>query len=144
MHTACEICRLERVQNGAIGSEYTMKFQLVTGFLAGLYFLSISAGVCGKIEEIDERQVGQHIGQEVIVRGTVTEVARDNDEVFICFGGRYPNQPFKGFIAAGSPIGRDKTLDSLVGKKIAISGKITKYNGKPEIVISSLTQILRH
>jgi hypothetical protein len=71
-----------------------MKFQLVTGFLAGLYFLSISAGVCGKIEEIDERQVGQHIGQEVIVRGTVTEVA--------------------------------------------------KYNGKPEIVISSLTQILRH
>lgn len=49
---------------------------------------------------------------------------------------------FKGFIAATSPIGRDKALDALEGKKIGISGKITEYNGKPEIVINSLTQIL--
>jgi hypothetical protein len=119
-----------------------MKFQSLTGFLAGLYFLSICSGVCGKPQEIDVKQVGQYIGEEKIVRGTVTQVARDNDEVFICFDGRYPNQAFKGFIAAGSPIGRDKTLNSLAGKKIGISGKITTYNGKPEIVISSLMQIL--
>jgi len=75
--------------------------------------------------------VVQNIGEEVIVRDTVTEVARDNDEVFICFEGRYPNQAFKGFIAAGSPIGRDKSLSSLAGKKIGIFGKITTYNGKP-------------
>jgi hypothetical protein len=121
-----------------------MKFQSLTGFLAALYFLSICSGVRGKPQEIGVKQVGQPIGEEVIVRGTVTQVARDNDEVFICFDGRYPNQTFKGFIAAGSPIGRDKTLNSLAGKKIGISGKITTYNGKPEIVISSLTQTLRN
>ena len=78
------------------------------------------------------------------MRGTVTQVARSNGEVFICFGGRYPNQAFKGFIAAGSAIGRDKTLSFLAGKRVGIFGKITTYNGKPEILISSLTQILRY
>ena len=121
-----------------------MKFLSLTGFLSGIYFFTILTGVCGKPREIDVQQVGQHIGEEVIVRGTVTQVARDHDEVFICFGGRYPNQPFKGFIAAGSPIGRDKTLNSLTGKRIGVFGIITAYNGKPEMVISSLAQILRN
>jgi hypothetical protein len=120
-----------------------MKFQSLTAVLAGLCFLSICAGVCGQPLEIDVKQVGQHIGEDVVVRGTVTEVARDHDEVFICFDGRYPHQSFKGFIAAGSPIGRDKTLNSLTGKKVGISGKVTSYNGKPEIVIRSLAQIIR-
>ena len=87
----------------------------------GSYLLAVAGGICGMVTEINEEQVSQHIGQEVIVRGRVTQVARDRGEVFICFGGKYPNQPFKGFI----------------------SGKTAEYNGKPEIVISSLAQILR-
>jgi hypothetical protein len=62
----------------------------------------------------------------VIVRGRVTQVARDRGEVFICFGGKYPNQPFKAFIEASSPLAKDKTLDALAGKQIGISGKITE------------------
>ena len=120
-----------------------MKSQCLTVLLAGLCFLAIHAGVCGQPLEIDVKQAAQHIGEDVIVRGTVTEVARDHDEVFICFDGKYPHQSFKGFIAAGSPIGRDKTLNSLTGKRIGISGKVTSYNGKPEIDIHSLTQIIR-
>jgi hypothetical protein len=120
-----------------------MKSQFLTALLAGLCFLPIHAGVCGHPLEIDVKQVAQHIGEVVIVRGTVTEVARDHDEVFICFEGRYPHQSFKGFIAAGSPIGRDKALNSLTGKRIGISGKVTSYNGKPKIDIHSLTQIIR-
>jgi DNA/RNA endonuclease YhcR with UshA esterase domain len=119
-----------------------IKFLSFSGFLAGCYFLSVTAGLCGKPQEIEVNQVGQHIGEEVIVRGTVTQVARSHHEVFICFGGKYPEQVFKGFIPAGSPIGRNKTLDSLEGKKIGIFGKITTYNGKAEIDISSMTQVL--
>lgn len=122
----------------------TMKLQFLSGFFAGLYFLSVSLGICGTLLEISVKQVGQHLGEEVIVRGLVTQVVRDHDEVFICFGGKYPNQSFKGFIAAKAPIGGDKSLDALEGKKIGISGKITEYNGKPEIVISSLAQVLRN
>jgi hypothetical protein len=69
------------------------------------------------VTEINEEQVSQHIGQEVIVRGRVTQVARDHGEVFICFGGKYPNQPFKRFIEASSPLAKDKTLDALAGNK---------------------------
>jgi hypothetical protein len=122
---------------------FLMKSHFLTALLAGLWFFAICAGVCGQPLEIDVKQVAQHIGEDVIVHGIVTEVARDHDEVFICFDGRYPHQSFKGFIAAGSPIGRDKTLNSLTGKRIGISGKVTSYNGKPEIDIHSLTQIIR-
>jgi hypothetical protein len=57
--------------------------------------------------------------------------------------GNNPNQPFKGFIEASSQLAKDKTLDALAGKQIGISGKITEYNGKPEIVINSIAQHLR-
>lgn len=59
----------------------------------GSYLLAVAGGICGMVTEINEEQVSQHIGQEVIVRGRVTQVARDRGEVFICFGGKYPNQP---------------------------------------------------
>ena len=83
----------------------------------GSYLLAVAGGICGMVTEINEEQVSQHIGQEVIVRGRVTQVARDRGEVFICFGGKYPNQPFKGFIEASSPLVKDKTLDALAGNK---------------------------
>jgi hypothetical protein len=121
-----------------------VKFLFLTGFLAGFYFLSVCAGGSGEPREITVEQVDHHLGEKIIVRGTVTEVARSNGEVFICFGRRYPNQAFKGFIAAGSAIGKDKSLNFLAGKKVGLFGKIATYNGKPEIEISSLTQILRY
>lgn len=121
-----------------------MKFLSLTGFLVGFYLLAVCPGVCEEPREITVEQVDRHLGEELIVRGTVTEVARSNGEVFICFGGHYPNQAFKGYIAAGSAIGRDETLNFLAGKKIGIFGRITTYNGKAEILIRSLTQILRY
>ena len=120
-----------------------MKSRPLSILSIGSYLLAVAGGICGMVTEINEEQVSQHIGQEVIVRGRVTQVARNRGEVFICFGGKYPNRPFKGFIEASSPLAKDKTLDALAGKQIGISGKITEYNGKPEIVISSLAQILR-
>ena len=119
-----------------------MKILSLTGFAVGFFLLSICPGACEKPREITVEQAAHHLGEEIIVRGTVTQIARSHGEVFICFGGQYPNQAFKGFIAAGSTIGRDKTLDTLAGIKIGIYGKITGYQGRPEIVIRSLNQIL--
>jgi hypothetical protein len=99
-------------------------------------------GCCGPVIEIDEKQVGNYVGQEVVVRGRVTQVAHDKGEVFICFGGQYPNQSFKGFIDASSPLAKDRTLSALAGKKLRIADRITEYNRKPEIVITSRSQIL--
>jgi hypothetical protein len=87
-----------------------MKTRLLAMLLAGFSLLAVSLGICGSFREIDVKQVANHIGQKVIVRGRVTQVARDHGEVFICFGGKYPNQPFKGFIEASSPLMKDKTF----------------------------------
>jgi hypothetical protein len=38
----------------------------------GSYLLAVAGGICGMVTEINEEQVSQHIGQEVVVRARVT------------------------------------------------------------------------
>jgi hypothetical protein len=55
-------------------------------------------------------------------------------------GGKYPNQAFTAFIPAKSA-GQFPDVQNYNGKTVAMSEKITIYRGKPEIVVSSPTQL---
>ena len=64
---------------------------------------------------------------------------------FLDFGGHYPNQIFTGFVPAQNvaTVGGQKFLESLAGKPVTLSGRIELYKGRPEIVISSPSQIVK-
>jgi DNA/RNA endonuclease YhcR with UshA esterase domain len=60
--------------------------------------------------------------------------------IFLNMGGKYPNQAFTAFIPSGSA-GQFPNAQQYEGRIISVSGKISLYKGKPEIIVTSPTQI---
>jgi len=55
-------------------------------------------------------------------------------------GGTYPNQAFTASITARSA-SKFRNPQQYEGRIVGVSGKITLYRGKPEIIVTSLSQI---
>jgi DNA/RNA endonuclease YhcR with UshA esterase domain len=55
-------------------------------------------------------------------------------------GGKYPNQAFTAFIPSSSAP-QFSQPQQYEGRTVAVSGKITLYKGKPEIIVNSPSQI---
>ena len=86
-------------------------------------------------------QAKDHTGEFATVSGTVTEVyvsAKGN--VFLDFGGSYPHQAFTGVIFSRYA-GRFSNVSSYTGKNVAVTGKITLYAGRPEIIVKLPAQL---
>lgn len=83
-----------------------------------------------------------HVGQTATVEGVVSEVhtARSGKETLIDIGGTYPAQTFTGVIFAPS-MSTVGDVSDLTGKTIDITGTVQMFQGKPEVVITSRTQI---
>lgn len=82
-----------------------------------------------------------HVGQTVTVEGAVGGVhTARSGMTFIDIGGRYPDNAFTAVIFTGD---RSKFPDvqSLGGKTVDITGAVSLYRGKPEIVLKSADQI---
>ncbi|MGA3284833.1 MAG: hypothetical protein ABSD57_10310 [Verrucomicrobiota bacterium] len=53
--------------------------------------------------------------------------------------GRFLNEQFSAdWLASGAPVAQLQNLD---GKTISVKGTIQEYRGRPEIILSSLSQI---
>jgi len=74
--------------------------------------------------------------------GTVVSVHRtQSGNIYLNFGADYPHQTFSGpVLGPQTPALRD--LDWLAGKRVGIKGLIKIYKGRPEIVITSMEQIV--
>ena len=91
---------------------------------------------------IKDSEAAQYIGKNVEVRGLVVSVTTSPlGTAFINFGQEYPNQTFAGFIAAGSNLATDQRIATLQGKIIGITGTVELHDGKPEIKVTSASQI---
>ena len=92
--------------------------------------------------EISDTQVSIHVGQFVTVKGIVTQIVTTHkSNMLFNFGSLHPNQTFTAWIQSGTPFLSDPLLSSLEGKIVRVIGKIEVYNGKPEIRVSSRSQI---
>ena len=91
---------------------------------------------------IKDSEAVQYVGKNVEVRGLVVSVTTSPlGTAFINFGREYPNQTFAGFIAAGSNLATDQRIATLQGKIIGITGTVELHDGKPEIKVTSASQI---
>jgi hypothetical protein len=88
-----------------------------------------------------DREAAAHVGETATVVGVVVSVHRSKaGNVFLNFGADYPNQVFSGAVL--NP--RDpklEHLEGLAGKRVAVTGLIQLYKGRPEIVIQQVEQI---
>jgi DNA/RNA endonuclease YhcR with UshA esterase domain len=90
---------------------------------------------------ISPAQAVNHVGEEVIVRGQITQIVLSvNLTTHINFGGVYPNHVFTAtiFKANQKLFPRIRDLD---GKPVHVQGVVHLYRGKPEIVLTRPTQI---
>jgi DNA/RNA endonuclease YhcR with UshA esterase domain len=83
-----------------------------------------------------------HVGEIVTVEGVVSEVrhAASGKVTFIDIGGRYPNNAFAAVIFAEDE-SKFPNVDSLEGKTVDVSGAITLYKNRPEIILNDPRQI---
>jgi DNA/RNA endonuclease YhcR with UshA esterase domain len=81
-----------------------------------------------------------NIGKQVAITGKVAEVSKAEKIVRLNIDKAYPKQPFTAVIfAPNTNVFGD--LDSLKGKTVEITGKITDFRGHPQIVLTSTNQL---
>jgi hypothetical protein len=92
--------------------------------------------------QISDSQATSRLGEFVIIKGIVAEIVTTHKaNMLFNFGSVYPHQTFTAWIHRKAPFLNDPAL-KLQGKAVQIIGKIETYNGKPEICVSSRSQIL--
>ena len=63
-----------------------------------------------------------------------------NGNVFLDMGGHYPNQVFTAFVPASSA-SNVPNPSQYEGKTVSVKGKVVSHKGKPEIVVTSASQL---
>ncbi|MCB0725808.1 MAG: hypothetical protein KDC73_14025 [Ignavibacteriae bacterium] len=83
---------------------------------------------------------GDHVGESATVKGYVADVHITKKVAFLNFDKKYPKNTFTGVIFARSFSVFDN-IEQYEGKTISITGEISTYKGKPQIILENEDQI---
>lgn len=81
-----------------------------------------------------------HIGDSATVRGFVADVHIASKVTYLNFENRFPKNVFSCTVFAGS-LDKFGDLNAYEGKTVEVSGKISEYKGKPQMILWSEEQI---
>jgi len=81
-----------------------------------------------------------HINEEAAVSGYVADVVIRDRVSYLNFDKKYPKNTFTGVVFE-EKFGEVGDLEQYRNKNIELTGKITIYKGKPQIIINSKNQI---
>jgi hypothetical protein len=106
----------------------------------GIATLALVLGIA-RAATLPDSAASAHVGQTVTIQGTVSGVhVSDKGTVFINFGPAYPNQDFTAviFASAAAPFG---DVRRYTGKKLAVTGAVSMWKGKPETILRTPAQL---
>ena len=84
----------------------------------------------------------KHVGEIATITDKVNGVHQSGrGNIFLTLGGKNPNQIVTALIPAASA-GDFSNPQQYESKTVAVSGKITLYHGKPEIIVTNVSQIM--
>jgi len=89
---------------------------------------------------IKASEAKEYIGTNVVVTGTIAEVNKVERLVRLNFDKPFPKQPLTAVVFS-TKTNLFLDLETLKGKSVEISGKITDYHGRPQIVLESTNQL---
>ena len=92
---------------------------------------------------IDAKYAAQHVGESVVVHGTVAEVHQfKGGSISLDFGAKYPKDVFEVYIPVNlvSVTGNMREYES---KEMDVEGTVILYKGKPEIKLEDAGQLRR-
>ncbi len=106
-----------------------------------LFALICTASIFAESSTYTPGEAAKHVGETATITGTVDGVHQSGKgNIFLNMGGKYPNQAFTAFIPSASAA-QFSNPQQYEGKTVAVSGKITLYKGKPEIIVNWPSQI---
>jgi DNA/RNA endonuclease YhcR with UshA esterase domain len=113
-----------------------------TKTLVTLFPLMCAALVIAQTSNYTAAEAAKHVGETATITDKVDGVHQSGkDNIFLNMGGKYSNQAFTAFIPSASAA-QFSNPQQYEGKTVAVSGKITLYRGKPEIIVTNVSQII--
>lgn len=115
-----------------------MKIKIIFALLT---FLFIS-GLSYSQDTVASKDAKNFVGETKVVTGPVASVFISNKgTVLINFDEVHPNATFVAVIKGGNTSIDYSNIKK--GVKLTITGKIEEYNGKPEIILTEQSQIIK-
>lgn len=114
-----------------------------TKALLTLFWVVCAASIIAQIPTYSAAEAAKHVGEIATVTDKVNSVHQSGKgNIFLIMGSKDPNQAFTVVIppARASEFSNPEQFE---GKKVAVSGKITLYHGKPEIIVENVSQIIQ-
>jgi DNA/RNA endonuclease YhcR with UshA esterase domain len=106
-----------------------------------VFTLVCATSIIAQTSNYTPQEAAKHAGETATITGAVDGVHQSGKgNVFLNLGGKYPNQAFTAFIPSASAA-QYPNPQQYEGRTVAVSGKITLYKGKPEIIVNSPSQI---
>jgi hypothetical protein len=90
--------------------------------------------------QIGAAQAADYYDENMVVTGKVVSVSVRSSVALLDLDERYPNSPFTAVVFSEN-FGKFENFRKYRGHQVTISGTITKYHNKPEIVLESPEQI---
>lgn len=92
------------------------------------------------IPEISAMDATNYLGQEVVVKDTVVQVALRPTVALLNLNQRYPDSPLTCVIR-GKNTNNFPDIETYVGRRVEVTGRIIAYQGRPEIILKSTNDI---
>ena len=113
-----------------------------TKTLLTLFAVICAASISAQTPNYTAADAAKHVGEIATVTDRVEGVHQSGKgNIFLNMGGKYPNQAFTAFVPSSSAA-QFSNPQQYDGKTVAVSGKITLYRGKPEIIVANVSQII--
>jgi hypothetical protein len=112
-------------------------------FATALLALGLSVNASAQtnaLPEIPATDASNYMDQQVVVTDKVVQVALRPTVGLLNLNQRYPDSPLTCVIR-GDDTNNFPDLESYLGKHVEVTGHITDYQGRPEIVLTSTNQI---
>ena len=116
---------------------------LSLGFSLGcsLGLAALATPALAQMPTIAPADAKAHVGQTVTIEGPVDNVySARSGMTFIDIGGRYPDNVFAAVILTDDSA-KFPNVKALDGKVVDVTGAVSLYRGKPEIILKSADQV---
>jgi micrococcal nuclease len=119
--------------------------KLTRRIAAVLFLLGVFAGTSAAQKKITATEAKEHFGETATVCGDVVSARYANtskgEPTFLNLDRPYPNQVFTVVIWGSNRSKFGAPEETLKGKRICVTGRITAYDGIPEIIAEDSQQI---
>ncbi|MBN8569356.1 MAG: hypothetical protein J0M18_06970 [Ignavibacteria bacterium] len=89
---------------------------------------------------LKSKQTAKYIGKNAVVTGYITDVYKNEKVAYLNFDGKFPKNSCAAVIFKDD-FGKFGDLNRFKNKNVEVSGIISEYNGKPQIILKSTSQL---